>query len=856
MQRRVTLLIAALAVAAAAALALWFGRMDGQAVAPTPQATRAATPTPTPTPGSSQRAAPQLASAPARSADLPAPGPDIYGFVLDRDGSPVAGARVERLPHETPLALTEPNGQFSFPLDGSMVVRARSGEVVSPPAVLSAGAEGRTLMLQLADAAVLRVQVLAASTSQPLPGASVQAKRTDEPSVDLPLLKTDEHGWAEFVSSGHGRLEVRAWAPGHGQATRNLLSSSASTGVRTLILPLPEQAVAQGTVRDASGAPVGGATVTVRDCSNGRTAGNVASDAAGRFRFGQLYRGCFRFEALAPQIGAGQTPLLELGRDLLELEIVIERGRELRGRVTDGANRPAAGVLVRLAPQAAGYIQLEGDERQQVSDVSGGFAFLGLRANKARVTASLGGWYSEVEEVDLTLARSIELRLQDGDRIRGNVVDAQGMPIPEARVEARSLPSPAAALDPRLSEALSVVSNDTGEFEFTRVRPGQWELYARAPDDALSPSLGDPATRKTVASGSLDVSLVVPATGALEGWVELESGSVPSEVVLIVAGQPLVSPSGGSFFFQGIPAGIHRVLVTGPEFQPTELSEVEIRSHETTSLERILVQAGRTLRGRVVDAAGSPVAGAQVIAGAALHADGQGLHRKEIEEQPELRVAYSDQDGAFELLGLKQGGAGALVAAHPERGRSTFVPLASAKTGVELTLRSPATIVGSVTRGGAPLEGFAVLAQDPTHAASFSTLSGADGQYRLDAVPPGDYTLTVANRNTEQSYGMQQRRIKLQERQTQQLDFDFENGSVSVVLQPSGPPVAGHSAVLRGPSLYVQREVTDGSYNFSNVSPGQYLACLLPQAARERPEQRRCLPLEIKATPVTQIFRL
>jgi carboxypeptidase family protein/putative zinc finger protein len=69
-------------------------------------------------------------------------------------------------------------------------------------------------------------------------------------------------------------------------------------------VPAPSGAVTQGseltgTVRDASGAAVGGATVTVTDGA-GRTAGAAVADQAGRFRLGGLAPGTYDVTTQAP----------------------------------------------------------------------------------------------------------------------------------------------------------------------------------------------------------------------------------------------------------------------------------------------------------------------------------------------------------------------------------------------------------------------------------------------------------------------------------------------------------------------------------------------------------------------------
>lgn len=808
------------------------------------------------------------AGVPAQSSAQPPTGDavvEIYGFVLDADGAPAGAAAVETMARGEHLASAQSNGEFSFQLQGrSAVVRARRGTSTSPPTVVSAIQSERALILQLAEPAILRVHVIAAATRKPLAGATVRLAQSGAEEVQLSPAalaelqqrewQTDAGGDVELPLTFGGRLVVAAHAAGHAGATRSLVLSSASSGTRAVTLALSPEVIVRGKVSDPHGQPVSAAQVTARDSSSHRAAGNAQTDSDGRFQLNGLYHGTFRFEAALESVGTATTPLIVLERPTHDVNIRLQNDHELAGRVIDAEQRPVAAALVQLSPRADGFYRLP-EERRQVSDEQGRFRFPGVSTPRARVTASLGELLSPVAEVNVSDAVELVLKLEPSDSISGAVVDAANAPIPGAHVMGRLARGSEGALDERFRESVSATTDAQGRFELKGLRDGHWSLFARSPDDLLSRGMAEGEALRTATPGARDVVLVVPGSGALEGWVEFEDGSLPSEATVVVSGRPLVSPSGGSFYFQGIPAGTHDVTVTGSEFEPTRLSDIEVRANETTALEAIRVRKGRRVTGTVVRAGHTQVAGAKVVASSSLNMDARDAHGREIEEQPDLRASYTDENGRFELAGLTEGRL-AIMAEHPSHGRSAVSPLPPPGAApVELVLVPTGSVAGKVTRAGAGLEGFAIIAKDSTDVASVTALSGPDGRYQLTSVPAGRYTITAANQRPGSSYGLQQRAITLGAGETQVVDFELAESTVRVLLDVPAGMAAPGPAVLRGSSMYIQPTPVEGVYIFPEVAAGQYDACVVAQAAEGEKKERRCDKLVVKADAPSQSFR-
>jgi len=791
---------------------------------------------------------------PVATADSPAPQPGarVHGFVLGPDGTPVAGAFVESQPRGALLATTGENGEFWFSLAReSLVVRGRQGELQSPPAIAHAGVGGQDLLLTLKASGTLLVQVSSANTRKPVAGAQLQLSQNGQ--VLGGELRSDERGEARFVLLRGGHLLVRATADGFGATARGFWASTASAAEQRITLALPPESSVHGRVQSRDGKPAARVSVTALDVSSNQPPVTVQTDSDGRYRIGQLYSGVFRLEATEPALGHAVSPPIELQRDRL-VNLVLETEPALSGVVIDEAGRPVPSAQVVLWPEAEGAYRSP-EQRQQPCDASGNFRFVGLPTPRAKVAARLGEAASAIVDLDLTQQKTVSLRLQSTQVISGQVVNPGGNSLPNASVLAQRALAANASSARNLDQS-ETSADATGHFELRLAGAGHWNLFARSPTDLVPSASGTGPVLATVEAGASGVVLVVMGTGAIEGWVELEDGSMPEQATLLIAERPLASPSGGTFFFEGIPEGTYDILVTGPEFEATPLKGVAVRAGETTSLDGIKVKAGRRLRGRVTTARGAPLTGAEVVAGPSLNAAGQGLNRRQAEDEPELRTAYSDDAGLFELRGLGRGTLG-VMAEHSAYGRSSILALEDElPREVELQIRPTSNVRGKVTRGGEPVEGMAVISKDVAGLVTFAVTTGHDGSYELVHLPGGKYVVTAVNQQKNGMYDLRRRDLTLNAGQDAVADFELGEQGVVVTVQVAERDQEPEDAVLKGPSVYIQKTRTDGAYVFNDVVPGNYALCVTFKASGGEAAAPRCQPLAVAAAPARQQVNL
>ncbi len=134
-----------------------------------------------------------------------------------------------------------------------------------------------------------------------------------------------------------------------------------------------------------------------------------------------------------------------------------------------------------------------------------------------------------------------------------------------------------------------------------------------------------------------------------------------------------VSTKDGSFELRDLPPREYRITIRGAGFAEKSLPAITVTSGKTTDLGTITVHAGRSISGRVVDAQGSPVAGATVLAAATLWGTGSKASAPAGMGGPPgsgtVKEATTDERGEFVITGVGRGPRH-LVADHDTIGRS------------------------------------------------------------------------------------------------------------------------------------------------------------------------------------------
>lgn len=417
-----------------------------------------------------------------RGARVPSPEPltvtladafAMQGRVLDENGEPVKGARVEiawqetvpGVPGQLPVGrelsqggTTDGEGRFELaglpageseitilaegflPLEGQKLVLPPAEPAAPPTFVLGRGAmlEGR---VTAGDA--------------PVRGARI--------SVGSGSALSDDEGFYAVAGVAPGETEIEL---SHAHYPDQRQSQTLAAGLNRLDFQLPAGQEVRGQVLDEERNPVPGARVLLRlGARIGHREYRAQSGHDGSFKLSPVADGRYVLEASAREYAESRArkPVVVSGEPVEGLEVILPRGADLVGRVT-GLDRED---LWRLRVQATGEdgrsypAKLDTDGRYELRALSLGSwqvkAVLGDGARQAQARAELrqGG---EVVERDLEFA--------DRLRLTGRVLFADE-PLPAARVALRA---------GRHAVERAVLTDHDGRFELEDLEPDDYWL--------------------------------------------------------------------------------------------------------------------------------------------------------------------------------------------------------------------------------------------------------------------------------------------------------------------------------------------------------------------------------------------
>jgi len=358
-------------------------------------------------------------------------GIEISGRVVRPDGTPVADAMVETptgvMPRNTTTAA---DGTFKLAgiAAGTAVLTAHSsdGNLSSPPVTVTAPAKNVTLTIP--RGARIEGRVLDRATQQPVTDFSIglpsrsQRQFTFSPNAEKTIHADDGTYAIDNVPPGAVELIVRA--AGYVSGSRGDITAEDGKTVTGIDIQLDRGATISGRVT-AGGSPVAGAEVRQpsqrmpqmmsQQVLSG--AASATTDGDGLYKLDGIAEGDRLIEFHKQGFVTAQKPVeVKAGRDV-HLDVELDPGHELRGRVVDRSGRGVAGAYI----AASGAGERRGGP-MIVTDSDGVFVLTGLADGQYGVTARKEGMVSsDATDVDLPQTRPLTLTLDAGATITGRV---------------------------------------------------------------------------------------------------------------------------------------------------------------------------------------------------------------------------------------------------------------------------------------------------------------------------------------------------------------------------------------------------------------------------------------------------
>jgi RNA polymerase sigma-70 factor (ECF subfamily) len=756
--------------------------------------------------------------------DLALPDPrSIEGRVVGPGARPVPGARVwaglarrtvepgNQIVPERPAALvetsTDAEGRFrlgGLP-PGDFIVRAEMADCAD--AVAGSVAAGTSdLDLVLGPGITVHGKILDAATGSPVEGAEVRM------------------GFSSFrtaSSDGRGLFVVRGMPPEeatYGSSALRVLHPDYGTYAATVMVlgrgelaPLEIRLTSaahdiEGDVKDAEGRPVANAQVWLE--SSGAESGftspgdRTVSGPDGSFRLEEP--SWFRYNLVHLQMTVvashathaigrvGPLDFPETGKAWPRIEVVLQKGATLSGKVLGEGGRALAGARITVRRARAGTPATQDvgallAARTGTTGKDGTYRIRGLEPGPVEVTVECLGYALEtVRDLDVGAAPAQrDFTLDRGQAIRGRVVDTEGAPIPGAEVTAiaEGGASPVddgsefkERIERRMRSGIaSSRTDDGGTYEMPDLPRGAYTVLARG-------SGHEPSQAEGVTAGESAPDIVLPRFSAVRGTVAAAGtgSAIPVFTVNVIdrarraasdANDWRVGSQGdltyrdplGRFLYDGLRPGDYELIVISRGFLAFH-ADVRLEAGQELPIE-VRLERGARIEGVVLDAeTGSPIASVNVSCHRQPPREemeavrkGKGGLRPSMPPPSGMASGVSGEDGVFVLDGLMEGEY-SITGAHPfYSSRPAMAELGSREARrVELRLQPTGRLEGSIS-GLKPGEGSAgrihyTLGFDrlePREKDEYKSMDewgvgiDAAGRFQAQGLRPGSYRLVL-----------------------------------------------------------------------------------------------------------------
>jgi hypothetical protein len=437
------------------------------------------------------------------------------GRVVDSDGAPVARADIE--------------------LKGRSVT-GQSVQMVGPILEAPPLADSSTRALSTSSADNLGVTVGAIPRVPVMPGSGGVS------GAELGF-HSDERGNFRIDGVPPGQFTFTARKPGMSTGRSSQLQLRAGLTLADIVITLPAGVTLRGRVLDARGDSV--VHVRVDLVSGSDLPRSTTTTGRGEFRFESARGECTLW---ARPFGAPAAKVSGSAQELSERELLLtleSNSDRLRGRVSDESGQPIEAASVHLE-----VIKSHGYAPTVLSAADGTFEFAALPPAPYALSVDHPD-YAPVRKQTIDATRdAIEVRLQRGATLRGNVRDAVS-----------DAPLPAAEIVVRVGTfSRGARSGRDGNFELTHLPEGPYSLRASA-DSYVATTLegqlnaaenGRPTTLRLELMRAASVSGEVVDSLGRTVWNALVSfGATPDWE------HATRSDHAGHFRLQGVPRGEH-----------------------------------------------------------------------------------------------------------------------------------------------------------------------------------------------------------------------------------------------------------------------------------------------------------
>lgn len=663
----------------------------------------------------------------------------------------------------------------------------------------------------------------------PVEGANVTAAPAQGGGMAMMMGLPGAGGEPDAVTGADGWFAVEDLEPGtpvNVTVHRTGFVKRTENGVdvplaEPLTIKLDPSSEVSGIVLDSEGEPIPRASVTLTRTMTGGGGGRMISlqmqeessaDDDGRFRFEDVEPGKISLSASATGWQEANRDGIEVpkGEDVTGIELPLQPGAILVGRVTAPDGRGAVGASVR---EVGGDGRPFGMPQGAPTDGEGYYRLEGLAPEALSIEVTHESYVRTVKDIDAEPGiNHLDFEFEGGQEVGGTVVDTSGGVVVGASVQLM----PAG----RRWGGPDTTTGGDGRFRFEGVADGDYTLRVGA--DGFAPYIG-PDPVKIEGQPRLDLQVAMQAGAAITGRL---SGLQPDELGRVEIDAMHQEGHGwgnggsdaeGHYRIEGLAPGPYRVVARVGNTGRQTKGEVEIPEGSDGATLDLAFGEGVALTGRAV-------LGEQPFSGAAVYARGTEIDASGWGE--------TDREGRFRVEGL-EAGTFKVDLQHWQSGvsHSETVEVAADR---EVTLTIPtATVSGRIidTADRTALTGVRVQLTSPGgNEDSFMNrhagISDVDGNFRIGNVPDGSWLLT----SSLEGYATDTSDVVVQDGRDVgdvRIDLDPTEGLTVLAQMPNGrPPESVQVAVLDGAGRAVTagnyRTGENGAVRLKSVPPGSW----------------------------------
>jgi beta-lactamase regulating signal transducer with metallopeptidase domain len=594
-----------------------------------------------------------------------------------------------------------------------------------------------------------------------------------------------------------------------------------------------------GVAKSPDGKPIVGARVTADGelPIGSPVVRPVTTDDAGRFQLTGMEDGTYRLLVWHPEWAPQFVPAITAGAGPANaVQITMARPYRITGRLVADADQPAPGFVMVQALDGVDLPRALTEEWTADTDRNGRFFLDGVAAGAFTLAVRPVRFApSHAEIVVAGKDRVIDagdIRVELGHVIRGRVRNNAGAPVENARVYV-----------PASSDPGDTVTGPDGTFVMAGVKAGSQGIAVHADgyaQDERRVEADGPPIDVVLQPGSGITGVLVdaarrPVIGAM---VMGRGGSAGGSIPRFIRARDLTK-SDGRFEIEDVPPGEYDLEVQPREHLDKDIPDVKVEVGRQTDVGRVVLDAGASVAGLVVDAAGAPVPGAVVS-----FEDATQRHRSN--NYGQVQRPTTSAEGRFVLKGLTKGVA-KLSASHRLYASSLPVDVdVDPEIPVEarLTLLEGARVVGAArTRDGAPVARAFVVVSGAGLRGNERSRSpiAADGTFSVERITPGQARVVLMEGSAGTYKHVMEKVVDLRDGETATVNLDLLDVLVSGRLTRGAKPLGQHRVHLSdgtGGAMYVSSRAgvpaapsiprgeaetrPDGTYTLIVPRPGKY----------------------------------